>query len=615
MFGTRQTKNRRASIFFLLIAIPALLAPGVLTAEDIIIHVHLFRGEWTEAGPGLEEVTLLTESSYPEIEALKAKLGAPENELTVAAIDTLIETQNLKAVDDYFVYAEKWTGRAGVFSRDIDHKLYRFKLVTIPRRLSPERIELKISLYKSPGAPLQFAPPAGEKPSEGSKPGKASDRMDKLLDTKLFLDLDAPVIVGMPSGDETFFLLLYIRRATEGPSTEGLKATKPEANEKAPLELPKEVHTLIPAYPEELRQKGIQGQVVLQVTIDEKGNVIGVKVAKSLHPYLDFAAVQAVRQWTYEPALRNGQPIPVTIKLVMNFDPESYRLFEEKARLRERASGEGELGSGSALGKILEESAAYCRKLIGASLDFICEERIKEVHYNFATEPKWAGIAVASKETGRIVKESWFPQWDPMRTVKSDYLCDYLFVMKGDRLEERRIILKENGRRMPDRSRLLEEKRFTALNPILAAVELLDRDRQPLYDFRLIDAKSIKGKKGFVIEAIPKAGNTMGIEYAKIWIDQASYQVVRSEIQGVPLEGYDDVLVDAVQFRVRPFLLTTHTYDFEKNGVRFPSRTTIRVEYPRRGDFYKDRTLKLKIDMTYDKYQFFTVETEESIKK
>jgi hypothetical protein len=91
--------------------------------------------------------------------------------------------------------------------------------------------------------------------------------------------------------------------------------------------------------------------------------------------------------------------------------------------------------------------------------------------------------------------------------------------------------------------------------------------------------------------------------------------VLKNEIQGVPLEGYDDVLRDSVHFRVRPYLLTTHTYEFEKTGIRFPSRSTIRVEYPKLGDFYGDRTLKLKIEMSYDKYKFFTVETEEIVKK
>lgn len=564
-----------------------LLTLKILAAEDITINVHLFRGAWAEGHPGLEGVTVLTAASHPAIEALKAKLDAPQNELTAAAIDALIESQDLKTVDDYFVYAQKWTGRAGVFSHDIEHKLYRFKFVYIPRYLSPQRIELGIALYKSKGV-----------------------RTEKVLDAKLFLDLDNPVMVGMPSGEESFFMLLYVRRAGKLSTTQGAGA-----KQAAPIEAPKAVYTLMPAYPEELRRHGVRGRVELQVAIDDKGTVTEAKVEKSIHPYLDFSAVQAIRQWKYEPAIQNGKPIPVIHSVTLFFDPETYRHFEEKAKERaETVTGE-EPSSGSTLAKILEGAAEYCRKLTGAALDFICEEKTNEIHYNFGTEPKWAGLVVSSKETGRIVKESWFPQWDPMRTEKNKYVCDYLFVRKGERFEERRIIIQDNGRKMLDRSRLLEEKRFTALNPVLAAVELLDRDRQPLYNFRIVGTEHVQGRKALVIEAIPKSGNTLGVEYAKIWLDQTNHQVLKSEIQGVPLEGYDDVLRDAVQFRVRPYLLTTHAYDFEKNGVRFPSRSTIRVEYPRRGDFYKDRTLKLKIDMVYENYKFFTVETESGIKE
>lgn len=81
----------------------------------------------------------------------------------------------------------------------------------------------------------------------------------------------------------------------------------------------------------------------------------------------------------------------------------------------------------------------------------------------------------------------------------------------------------------------------------------------------------------------------------------------------MPIEGCDDVLLDAVQFRVRPYLLTTHAYEFEKNGIRFPGRSVIRVEYPKLGDFARNRTLKLKIDMQYDKYQFFSAKTDGDI--
>lgn len=592
-----------------------LAAAPILSAEDITINIHLFRGAWTEDHPALKEVITLPSSAHPAIEGLKTKLDEPRNVLTAATIDALLESLDLKTIDEYLVFAEKWTGRVGVFTRNVDHKLYRFRFVYSPRRISQQRIELKLTIYKSRGRPVQIDDATQKAPAEASKLEKTDVRMDRLLDTKFILDLDNPVIVEMPSGEEVFFMLLYVRRAEESSGAEGGGPTGQDKKQGAPIDPPKELHTLIPAYPEELRLSGIQGQVGLEVAIDEKGMVTQVKVAKPLHPYLDFAAVQAVRQWTYEPAVQNGKPVPVVVKVTMIFDPDTYRRFEEKAREQAIAAEGEESASGTLLRKVLDGTADYCRKLAGASLDFICEERIKEVHYNFASDPKWVGVIVGSRVTGQIIRRTFIPQWDPGRTEKNSYLCDYLFIRKGESVEERRIILKDNGRTMKDRSRLLEEKRFTALNPVLAAVQILGRDRQPSYDFRLIGSDKVNGKKALVLEAIPKAGNTWGVEYAKLWIDQSTFQVLRSEIQGIPLEGYDDVLKDAVQFTVRPYLLTTHIYLFEKNGVRFPAQSTIRVEYPTLGDFYKDRTLKLKIDMTYDKYQFFSVETKGDVKK
>jgi protein TonB len=604
--------------FFLLGLILGLVicAASLPAAENIMIQVHLFKGAWAEDHPGLKEVTVMTAASLPAIAALRAKLDAPQSELTIATIDALMEVQELKTVDDYFAYSAKWDGRVGTFNREIEHQMFRFKFVFVPRWISPQRLELKVALYQSGKALFQTGKSPQEKMTQRPTREKTSARMDKLLDTRLLLDLDAPVIVGMPSGREAFFMLICARKAGETSGREAdAGVAKSPTKQTAPIKAPRAVQTLMPAYPEELRQQGVQGQVTLQAVIDESGTVVEVKVAKSLHPYLDFAAVQAVRQWKYLPAVQDGNPIAVRHDVTIFFDPETYRKFEEKANAEAIAERGEKPAAGHELERILGGAADYCRKLAGASLDFISEEKIGEVHYNFATDPKWFVLTVGSRETGQITKQTWIPAWDPERTERNNYVCDYLLVRKGERIEERRIILKENGRKMPDCGRLLEEKRFTALNPVLAAIKILDAGRQPMSNFRLIGTDNVLGRKARVIEAIPKSGNTWGVEYAKIWVDQASFQVLRSEIQGIPLEGYDDVLRDAVQFRVRPYLLTTHAYGLEKNGVMFPTRSTIRVEYPMAGVFYGQRTLKLKIDMEYDKYKFFTVETESGIKK
>lgn len=53
-----------------------------------------------------------------------------------------------------------------------------------------------------------------------------------------------------------------------------------------------------------------RGTIILDAWIDENGNVPFVQIVKSI-PINDAAALNAVRQWKFTPALRNGQPIAV----------------------------------------------------------------------------------------------------------------------------------------------------------------------------------------------------------------------------------------------------------------------------------------------------------------
>src|SRR5215467_11018869 len=58
-------------------------------------------------------------------------------------------------------------------------------------------------------------------------------------------------------------------------------------------------------YPWEL-QKGIQGDVVVEVTIDEKGNVTETRLLESLEQGIDQKVVAAVRVWRFRPATVDG---------------------------------------------------------------------------------------------------------------------------------------------------------------------------------------------------------------------------------------------------------------------------------------------------------------------
>ncbi len=85
---------------------------------------------------------------------------------------------------------------------------------------------------------------------------------------------------------------------------------------------PVKQHAPRPGFTEEARQARIQGVVILRVVIDAMGNVGHVKVLKGLPAGLTEAAVEAVRQWRYQPATLHGEKVPVYMNLTVQFSQQ-----------------------------------------------------------------------------------------------------------------------------------------------------------------------------------------------------------------------------------------------------------------------------------------------------
>jgi periplasmic protein TonB len=62
-------------------------------------------------------------------------------------------------------------------------------------------------------------------------------------------------------------------------------------------------------YTEEARAAGIEGRLVLKVTVDAQGSVTDVTVVTSVDPALDAAAIATVKTWRFKPALACGKPV------------------------------------------------------------------------------------------------------------------------------------------------------------------------------------------------------------------------------------------------------------------------------------------------------------------
>src|SRR5712691_8776921 len=80
----------------------------------------------------------------------------------------------------------------------------------------------------------------------------------------------------------------------------------------------KALHLVQPAYPQIARQAHASGMVVVQVLIDENGNVVAAH-AVSGHPLLQAVAVAAARASRFSPTKLSGQPVKVTGVITYNF--------------------------------------------------------------------------------------------------------------------------------------------------------------------------------------------------------------------------------------------------------------------------------------------------------
>ena len=94
-----------------------------------------------------------------------------------------------------------------------------------------------------------------------------------------------------------------------------------------------------PVYPEVARRARVEGVVILNVRTDENGLVDQIKVTNSKDPLLNRAAVEAVRQWQYQPFFYKGKRHPIVFTVTVRFKLTSGRDEESQEREAEETPG------------------------------------------------------------------------------------------------------------------------------------------------------------------------------------------------------------------------------------------------------------------------------------
>ena len=97
-----------------------------------------------------------------------------------------------------------------------------------------------------------------------------------------------------------------------------------EANAPSDLSAPHATRKVDPAYPTQLMRENVAGTVVVYAVIHADGTVGNVRVLQGADERLDRFATEAVTQWKFDPATKNGAPVDVEATFQIPFRPTRF---------------------------------------------------------------------------------------------------------------------------------------------------------------------------------------------------------------------------------------------------------------------------------------------------
>jgi hypothetical protein len=242
------------------------------------------------------------------------------------------------------------------------------------------------------------------------------------------------------------------------------------------------------------------------------------------------------------------------------------------------------------LNTILKNVEQYCRRLENGIYDFICKEEISE-KIDFSRDRSFA------------------------QRLNNRYLYDYQLIKKGSYIKERRILLERNGRRFHEEDASLETLAFRHQHVLLRTVDLFGEFGSTLNDYRLIGEEILYGEEAIVIEAVPKNSYEHRFLYGadpsylsgKIWVKKKDFSILKIIWNPLVIREIQNIEENAKRYKAEPRIAIVSEYQFEKNGVRFPSRLSIEEAYiDKRGQKF----VRSETEIVYKDYKYFIVQTE-----
>jgi len=363
----------------------------------------------------------------------------------------------------------------------------------------------------------------------------------------------------------------------------------------------KPIKAVYPVYPSHLKEEGIAGAVTIKVLINEKGEVKPVFspiIVRQLNPELDNLALEAVKQWKYEPVLFQGKPIHFPTYITIIFDPGEPPEVQE-------SSPQGLMSS--ELTALLDRCWEYSRKIDDVAHFYVCRERVSETTRNVVVSGPtfaWSSYAAPYSSVGSDIPELG-------SSNRNSYINDYQVTSRDSVVTEQRTSIKPSAE---ERDSLFGKKPLFFPIPITIPSRLVAPGFRSEFSFSLGSEDKVLGRNCVIIEIKARKRRGTQIRQGAVWIERGTYRVVKAEIEFSSYATDERILAECKRFYLTPHMNVTYEYGVEKKGILFPSRSKISLDYTGLGMTNKRET-KEKLTIQYDHYRFFTVDTNYRIIK
>ena len=252
------------------------------------------------------------------------------------------------------------------------------------------------------------------------------------------------------------------------------------------------------------------------------------------------------------------------------------------------------------LSKILEKTGDYCEKVKKMALFYVCKEKIVKKRYIYKTEDY-------RKKLPDIDAWTWHKRFKLKGTKKNTYTYDYQLIKKGDELKERRILLKENGKKKHEKNAELKMVKYISEYLVYGPVGFMSIYWQDYFDYEIVGKDKVGGKDAIIINSFPISDIEENENYGRIWVDKGDFSILKIEWDPRSIKEYEEEIVPSPIGDLMKEMVWSVSYGIEKNGVRFPSKQLIQeFLINEEGEKY----IQEETSFDYIDYKFFKVEVD-----